>query len=93
VRRRGLAGFGEGNVAPGQPLALLEEVLVPLYFHHRYQLEAATKVVGGLEYTYAVRGDGVSGAGPGPRTPAAQRRPWRRCSATWSPSSWTCRSR
>ncbi|HEY4596980.1 MAG TPA: zinc-dependent metalloprotease [Thermoanaerobaculia bacterium] len=58
VRRIGLAHFGEHNVAPGQPLALLQEVLVPLYFHHRYQLEAASKVVGGLQYTYALRGDG-----------------------------------
>ncbi|MFL6235783.1 MAG: zinc-dependent metalloprotease [Thermoanaerobaculia bacterium] len=58
VRRIGLAHFGEHNIAPGQPLALLQEVLVPLYFHHRYQLEAASKVVGGLQYTYAVRGDG-----------------------------------
>jgi hypothetical protein len=58
VRRIGLANFGEHNIAPGQPLALLQEVLVPLYFHHRYQLEAASKVVGGLQYTYAVRGDG-----------------------------------
>ncbi len=40
VRRIGLANFGEHNIAPGQPLALLQEVLVPLYFHHRYQLEA-----------------------------------------------------
>jgi Met-zincin/Domain of unknown function (DUF5117) len=58
VRRIGLANFGEHNIAPGQPLALLQEVLVPLYFHHRYQLEAASKVVGGLQYTNAVRGDG-----------------------------------
>src|SRR5947209_8397732 len=58
VRRIGLAHFGEHNIAPGQPLALLQEVLVPLYFHHRYQLEAASKVVGGLQYTYAMRGDG-----------------------------------
>jgi hypothetical protein len=58
VRRIGLASFGEHNIAPGRPLALLNEVLVPLYFHHRYQLEAASKLVGGLQYTYALRGDG-----------------------------------
>jgi hypothetical protein len=58
VRRIALAGFGEHNLAPGQPLALLQEVLVPLYFHHRYELEAAAKVVGGLQYTNALRGDG-----------------------------------
>ena len=66
VRRIGLAGFGEHNIAPGQPLALLDEVLVPLYFHHRYQLEAASKLVGGLQYTYAIRGDGQPAAKPVP---------------------------
>jgi hypothetical protein len=71
VRQIGLAGFGERNIAPGQPLSLLQEVLVPLYFHHRYQLEAASKVVGGLEYTYAVRGDGQPAARP---VPAASQR-------------------
>jgi hypothetical protein len=64
VREIGLAGFGERNIAAGQPVSLLQEVLVPLYFHHRYQLEAATKVVGGLEYTYAVRGTGQPASRP-----------------------------
>jgi hypothetical protein len=32
-------------------------VLVPIYFFHRYQIESAVKVVGGLNYRYAVRGD------------------------------------
>jgi hypothetical protein len=40
------------------PMATLEEVLVPIYFFHRYQLEAAVKVIGGLNYRYALRGDG-----------------------------------
>jgi hypothetical protein len=39
-------------------MALLEEALVPIYFFHRYQVEAASKVVGGLNYRYALRGDG-----------------------------------
>ena len=39
-------------------MATLDEVLVPLYFLHRYQTEAASKVLGGNEYTYALRGDG-----------------------------------
>ncbi len=64
VRRIGLANFGEPNIAPGRPLALLNEVLVPLYFHHRYQLEAASKLVGGLQYTYAMRGDGQPASKP-----------------------------
>jgi hypothetical protein len=45
---------------------------VPLYFHHRYQLEAAVKVVGGLDYAYSVRGEGPQEARPA--EPAWQRR-------------------
>jgi hypothetical protein len=64
VRRIALGRFGERNVAPGRPLATLEEVLAPVYFHHRYQLEAALKVVGGLDYAYSVRGLGPPEARP-----------------------------
>jgi Met-zincin/Domain of unknown function (DUF5117) len=64
VRRIALARFGERNLATGQPLATLQEVLAPLYFHHRYQLEAAIKVVGGLDYAYSVRGLGPAEARP-----------------------------
>ncbi len=58
VREVALRQFGEAAVPVGQPLALLEEALVPVYFFHRYQTEAAVKVIGGLYYTYAIRGDG-----------------------------------
>lgn len=58
VRAVALAQFGEKNIRPGMPMALLEDVLVPVYFYHRYQLEAVIKSVGGLNYTYANRGDG-----------------------------------
>lgn len=53
-----LSRFGEHNIPVGAPMATLDEVLVPLYFLHRYQTEAASKVLGGNEYTYALRGDG-----------------------------------
>jgi hypothetical protein len=36
----------------------MEEALVPLYLHHRYQAEAAVKLIGGQWYSYAIRGDG-----------------------------------
>ncbi len=58
VRRIGLEAFGERAVRPGEPLAALEEVLVPLYLHHRYQLEATAHSVGGADYSFALRGDG-----------------------------------
>src|SRR6202521_1407105 len=64
VRRIALARFGAGNVASGRPLAILQEGLAPGYFHHPYQLEAAIKVVGGLDYEYSVRGEGPQEARP-----------------------------
>ncbi len=58
LRRAVLDRFGEAAIRRGTPLATIEEVLVPLYFYHRYQAEAAVKVVGGQWYSYALRGDG-----------------------------------
>jgi hypothetical protein len=57
VREKALQQFGENNIRTGTPMAFLEDVLVPIYLYHRYQLEAVTKLVGGLNYTYALRGD------------------------------------
>ncbi len=58
VRAAALASFGENNIPPGAPMATLENVLVPVYLMHRYQAEAAIKLVGGVNYSYAARGDG-----------------------------------
>jgi hypothetical protein len=58
LRARALGAFSEEKIRFGVPMSTLEEVLAPVYLIHRYQVEAATKVVGGLNYTYAVRGDG-----------------------------------
>ena len=57
VRQLALNNFSENNILPGQPMATLEESLAPIYFFHRYQVEATAKVIGGLYYTYALRGD------------------------------------
>ena len=57
IRQKALNDFSENNLRTGQPMALLEDVLVPVYNFHRYQLEAVVKSVGGLNYSYAVRGD------------------------------------
>ncbi len=58
VRAVALKNFGERNIKPGTAMAMLEEALVPVYFFHRYQTEAAAKLMGGLNYRYALRGDG-----------------------------------
>jgi len=41
VRRVALDRFGERSIKLGRPMATMEEVLVPLYLHHRFQVEAA----------------------------------------------------
>lgn len=83
VRAAALRRFGERNIKPGAPLAMLEEALVPLYMSHRYQAEAAVKVIGGMSYTYALRGDGQRPTEIVP--PAEQRRALEAVLRTLSP--------
>ena len=58
VRAKALEQFGENNIRNGVPMSMLEDVLVPVYLYHRYQVEAVTKLVGGQFYNYALKGDG-----------------------------------
>ena len=62
IRSVALARFGVNAIPEGAPLASLEDTLVPLYLMHRYQTEAATKIIGGLDYRYQLRGDGQMNA-------------------------------
>ena len=54
VRADALQRFGSDNLRVGQPYAELEEVLVPLYLLHRYQVEAVHRLIGGTYYEYSV---------------------------------------
>lgn len=58
VRRIGLESFGPELIRNGEPLSTLEYVLLPLYMHHRFQLNSAAQSIGGANYKNAVRGDG-----------------------------------
>lgn len=60
VRAAALRRFGENNIREGAPMATIEDVLVPIYMYHRYQVEAAAKVIGGQDYTFSVKGKGDS---------------------------------
>ncbi len=64
IREVALNRFGEDVIRRGQPLATMEEALVPLYLRHRYQIEATTKLLGGVTYTYALRSDGQATVKP-----------------------------
>ena len=78
-----ISKFNESVIRPGDPMWMLNERFVPVYLHHRYAIEAATKAIGGMEYTFALRGDGQT-----PATvvaPAEQREALKRLIATLQP--------
>jgi len=61
VRDVALKGFTERRIRKGELMASLEEALVPIYLFHRYQMEAAASLLGGLYYNYNLRGDVQAG--------------------------------
>lgn len=56
IRKTAIVNFSTDNIKTNEPYSVLEDVFVPLYFLHRFQTEAAVKIIGGLEYNYAVKG-------------------------------------
>jgi Zn-dependent membrane protease YugP len=85
VRAAALRRFGENAIREGAPLATIEDVLVPIYMFHRYQVEAASKLIGGMDYTFALRGDGEVPTQIVP--PAEQRRALAAVLATLNPET------
>lgn len=71
VRRIALDRFGLGNLPAGSAVNDLRRRLVPVYLFHRYQVDAAAKLIGGIDYGYPVVGDGQEAARP---VPAATQR-------------------
>jgi len=58
VRALAIKNFSKDNIRSYEPYTVLEDVFVSLYFFHRYQTEATSKLIGGLEYNYATKNDG-----------------------------------
>lgn len=56
VRALAIKNFSLDNIKSGEPYSNLEDVFVPLYLLHRYQVEATVKLIGGVDYNYAVKG-------------------------------------
>ena len=66
IRRALMDRFGLANLAPGEAVANLRRRFVPVYLLHRYQLVAAAKQVGGVDFAYAVAGGGKETSPPIP---------------------------
>ncbi|MBC2777452.1 zinc-dependent metalloprotease [Parasphingopyxis marina] len=71
VRRVAVSRFGPAAIGNGQPVSQLRRAFVPIWLLHRYQVEAAAKVLGGVDFAYSRNGDGQERAEPVP--PEAQR--------------------
>lgn len=61
VRQKAWGKLGQSVVKEGEPLAKIQDVLIPIYFLHRYQVEAVVKLIGGMDYNYKVKGDNQEG--------------------------------
>ncbi|MBB2165520.1 DUF5117 domain-containing protein [Gluconacetobacter sp. 1b LMG 1731] len=59
VRQIALSNFGPGTLRKGEALSDLRRKFVPLWLLHRYNIEATAKIIGGVDFRYAVVG-GVS---------------------------------
>lgn len=87
VRRAALNRLGERSIRNGAPMATIEEALVPVFMYHRYAVESAASSLGGVDYIYALRGDGRN---PGKwETAANQRKALEALAATLKPSELT----
>ena len=84
VRAAALKRFSQNAIRTGDPMATLEDVLVPIYLYHRYQVTAAAKLIGGESYAFNVRG-GVE-KGPEPVSASEQREAIRAVLATLDPN-------
>jgi Met-zincin/Domain of unknown function (DUF5117) len=56
VRQAALKNLSENAINEHTPMATLEDVLVPIYLYHRYQVTAVAKSIGGLNYSFDLRG-------------------------------------
>ncbi len=84
VRRILLERFDERAAQPGEPLAVLNRRLAHVYLHHRYALEGATKLVGGMRFGYALAGEQTTATETVP--PQEQRQALRAVLSTLAPA-------
>jgi hypothetical protein len=55
IRKIALNNLDLENINYGESYDRIEDILVPIYMLHRYQIEATAKAIGGLDYLYFVK--------------------------------------
>ena len=91
IRRAALNRLGEHTIRNGAPMSTIEEALVPIFMYHRYSVESAASSLGGIDYIYALRGDGR--APEKWETAANQRKALEALASTLKPSELTVPSK
>jgi hypothetical protein len=87
IRRAALNRMGQRTIRNGAPLATIEEALAPIFMYHRYSVESAASSIAGVDYIYALRGDGRAPVKW--ETAANQRKALESLAATLQPSQLT----
>lgn len=59
VRNKAITNFNDTCLKEGESYAEMEDLFVLLYYFHRYQLEAAVKWIGGRDYNFGLKGEGL----------------------------------
>jgi hypothetical protein len=59
VRRAALERFGRSAIPAGESLANLRRAFVPIWLINRYQVEAAAKTLGGVDFPYALNQEAI----------------------------------
>jgi hypothetical protein len=58
LRAYALNNLGPGSIPKSTPASELEKILVPVYLMHRYQVDAVSKLIGGVDFGYEVKQKG-----------------------------------
>ena len=59
IREKALSNLSIDHLKVDAPYSDLEDIFVPIYLLHRYQSEAVVKLIAGVDYDYAVKGDQI----------------------------------
>ncbi|MFK8013439.1 MAG: zinc-dependent metalloprotease [Marinicellaceae bacterium] len=57
IRQIAINNFGINTIKSGEDLFKLEQIFTPIYLFHRYQTEAVVKLIAGVDYRYALKGE------------------------------------
>jgi hypothetical protein len=83
IRRAALTRFSRAAISPDEPLALLQDALVPIYLLHQFAVKSIAAMLGGFTYQHSMRDEAL----PEPVSPEQQRQALRALLLTLDPTT------